>query len=137
MKRLHLRIALRENCHSRLYTWLVSLVGGYSVSINFVHCNLLSPFRLDESLTRSRKSREQRQNTLGNPGSVAKSAQTAFLDDTSVPSCIHGEPTHEEEFKFVLVSARDKIESQENIAGTTPSFDDMHKKFLIFTTFYF
>ena len=106
-----------------LFLWTAG-IQSKAVSFSSTLSSLLLPFRLDESLTRSRKSREQRQNTPGNPGSAAKSTQTAFLDDTSVPSCIHGGPTHEEEFKFVLVSARDKIESQENIAGNTPAFED-------------
>jgi len=80
----------------------------------------LAGTRLDDSLTRSRKSREQRQNLPGNPGSVAKNERTAFLDDTLVPSRIH-EERNSEEFKSALVLARTKIESQENTTDMVSS----------------
>ena len=49
----------------------------------------LAGSRLDDSVTRSRKSREQRQNTSGNPGSIAKHERNAFLEDITVKSVIH------------------------------------------------
>ena len=66
--------------------------------------------RLDESLTRSRRSRDQKMGHI-------KDKRTAFLDQKEAPSCIHSSQNTDSDFDQVLSLAVDKIVNSENVTG--------------------